>query len=425
MKRGSRASIGVLLAAAMGCDRGEPLGVERAGLAEETPLVAMVMGAARATTAADTTLLVDYAARALALSLADSGLRRDFRMALARSTAREGKIHLQRFFRSRGAEVGDRIGARIGLGGDRWRALLDQVADLEAYVPVAGHSAGWRGTDDVLVAGVINRDEQIRAAGGLVRAYGTDGRPVSLSVSATPTRPVIVMVPAETEFGPDGESAPARVQGLDCVYNCGGGGAGPTDGVYLTRSEIFSNSYESWIRGLPEYAVAIFGLDPATGTYSKNLGCINEDAVGSGYYDQDGAIWTGSARLSSVAALQAAIDRGEKPIVYVWEDDNGSKCDFTPEGSDSVEIVTSRLAVTFALLIGAVVSPNPVAAVAFAFGAVLGPAFYLRTYSADDLVGNVSLPAGMPSTTDPRWIENVVGGPPNRGLMTLERRVGY
>src|SRR4029450_5101796 len=88
---------------------------------------------------------------------------------------------------------------------------------------------------------------------------------------------------------------------------CGGGGVGyvapPTPGRYMTRIE-FAGSFESWLKGNPEYEVHIMG--PAAKGDNTNLvsfQCIGEHAGSPYSWDTNEKTWTGSQLLFSQAQI--------------------------------------------------------------------------------------------------------------------------
>lgn len=95
-------------------------------------------------TQSDSVALVHHVARHLALSLADSRVRSQLRTALARTTVREGKLHLQRFLRHRGANLGALVSGFSGLGETGWVEEVSLLPDLEMYLPIETHRQAWK-----------------------------------------------------------------------------------------------------------------------------------------------------------------------------------------------------------------------------------------------------------------------------------------
>ena len=156
--------------------------------------------------------------------------------------------------------------AEADVDGDATRA-----GTLEMYFPVAAHRAAWTGDENVLVA-TAERD------GDAPVAYDLAGRRIVLSPDAPPSTPVLAVEPAELDF-----DAPRDVVAAKCTEEtCGGGGGGyvlpPTPGLYMTKAE-FVESFESWLKGDPEYEIHIMG--PAAKGDNTNLvsfQCIGEHA---------------------------------------------------------------------------------------------------------------------------------------------------
>jgi hypothetical protein len=381
----------------------------------------------------DSLALMRSVARALAVALSDTNIRADVHAALLRSTAREGKLHLQRFLRARGSDLGRAIGRKSSIGESDWTQVVLQLADLELYMPIPAQRAKWRGTSDILVAGFMETDEEIQQAGDKVTAYRTDGSSVQLSYNAEPDQPVIVIYPVESKFGRDGESpdATASVQAPEggdniifppgpvpvpsaCASNNPNGA-----NLYLCHTSFPDHGqYEEFLRGAPEFAMQIFSfappppghlVDPAT---RRQIACINEDLTGSKFYNQDSDNWDGKALLLSRAALQAEQNTGRRTIMVVWEDDNGSKCDLNPEGNQVAPWGTLHGLSTVTGLIGIGTGGLGGWALASISGVVNGLAWMFGT-SGDDIVGSVVIPSTSAPLTNPKELRpeaNRLGG---------------
>src|SRR6266571_1491966 len=91
-------------------------------------------------------------------------------------------------------------------------------------------------------------------------AFDVHGNRSLLSPDTPPATPVIALVPVETDFS----VGPNFLQ--YCGDECGGGGGGgggggsppPTPGLYMTQSH-FTQTFEGWLKGSPEFEVHILG----------------------------------------------------------------------------------------------------------------------------------------------------------------------
>jgi hypothetical protein len=390
----------------------------------------------------DSLALMRTVAHGLALALADPEVRAGLRTAFRRSTVREGKLHLQRFLQARGSDLGRAIGRQSSFGEAGWTRGVSQLPDLEIYMPIPAQRSGWSGTSDILVAGFLETDEEIRKAGGTVTAYRTDGSSVQIAYDAVPDQPVIAIYPVETSFGTDGESPEATA--LAAASGNGGGvdgvinpallifPPGPTPvpsacssnnpsgaNLYVCHSSIPNpGQYEEFLRGGPEFAMAMFSVvppppgylvDPAT---RRLVACINEDQTGSKFYNQDSDNWDGKALLLSRTALQAEQNAGRRVMMIVWEDDNGSKCDFNPEGNQVAPWATIY-GLSFVSGFAGVASGGLGGWALASISAIVNGVTWLFATSGDDIVGGVMIPSTSDPLTNPKEIRresNVISG---------------
>jgi hypothetical protein len=151
-------------------------------------------------------------------------------------------------------------------------------------------------------------------------------------------------VPQETDFT---GGHPEKIE--SCIDMCGdppaaGGGPGilnPGDppaipGLYLVQSHI-SGSYESWLKGAPEYEYHVYGQGDDGG--SVQLACAGPGNYGADYFAQKTSDWTGTVLLLSdddYNAYQAA-HPGAPIRIVAWEDDNEPCVDH----ADSASIATT------------------------------------------------------------------------------------
>jgi hypothetical protein len=359
----------------------------------------------------DSVLAVRQVARFMALALADSAFRVRVFEALHGSRVREQKLQMQRFFRRRGAALARRIEVANGLPDGSFGQALALLPDLEVYLPIPEDRSRWLGGADILVAGFIEGDGEIRGSGDHVTAFDITGAARPISYDSAANRPVLVITGAESVFADDGESPPSGVvaaavcTGKKCPPPpppppdpCAGTLSGGT--LVLCRSDIVNVSgYEGFLRGSPEISMKVFSVR-ADGSGMTQIGCINEDQPSDQFFNQDEDDWAGHARLGTRAVIDQARAAGRNIVMQVWEDDNGSKCDFQTHDTD-VRKGLQYLGAAGALLSfgwltcvtdGSCSNPQPWPL--FLAGLSIGALSDYILGSDDDPIGFVALPAG-------------------------------
>jgi hypothetical protein len=256
-------------------------------------------------------------ARRTARALRNPSFRADLKSALDRSTYREGKVHFQRYLKENGGRGLRELAASDGepeadVDGDATRS-----GTLEMYFPVPAHRAAWTGGENLLVA-TAERDGEAPVA------YDLAGRRMVLSPDTPPSTPVLAVEPAEQDFGAGGEVAAATSNGDGCGGTGGGYVTPPTPGLYMSRIE-FVGSFESWLKGDPEYEIHIMG--PAAKGDDANLAsfqCIGEHATNPYAWDSDEKLWTGSQLLFSKTQIDAmaVAHKGVPFTIMAYEDDD-------------------------------------------------------------------------------------------------------
>jgi hypothetical protein len=389
-------------------------------------------------TRADSAAVLQAAARTLAVALGEADIRDQLKAALGRSSVREGKLHLQRFLHNRGSNFGRGVGMATGLGDGGWSEVIERLPDLEMYLPVPEHRESWAGTDDLLVVGFIETDEEIRGRGGYT-AFTTRGEPLLIPHGEVPTRPVLAIYPVETAFGSTGEE-PSGETSATLAATDGGlsyiivpppepapagycGSETTTDAyVYICKINIPNiGQYEEFLRGAPEVAV----LTRAVTVNSSNvpsswtdIGCNNEDKSDASRLNMDNDTWGGRARVAPRTTIQAEQAAGKRTFIMVWEDDNGSKCDFQPEAVAAAQNVSWATMMRFAQIftlagIAQILDGNPAGWILASVSGAIAEVFGMFANSGDDLIGSVALPAGgdpMKSVKDIRINETTVRG---------------
>lgn len=255
-------------------------------------------------------------ARRLARALRDDQFRSTVYRELQASTEREGKIHLQRFLdpgsvaRQRLAELNQEAPQDVG-------ADLEASPAIELYLPVPAHRQSWRGGLEVLVA-TAESDREAPVAFDIL------GQRRTLDPLRPPSLPVIALERAETEFAP-------RLAASTCLTGCaeepGSGGGTPvlaTPGLYLTYAS-FTQTFEGWLKGSPEFEVHILGQD-GTSSALKSYQCAGAQAAAPFQYDQNDKQWSGSVLLFSQSQLDAfkAAHPTQSIRVFLLEDDDGA-----------------------------------------------------------------------------------------------------
>lgn len=251
----------------------------------------------------------------LARVLADPAQRERLRRRLAASRAPEGKLQFQALAR---ADQGALLATLSSAGGTTADLLADLAAagGLELYLPVPAHRRAWRGEADLLVA-TLGRD------GEAPLAFAPDGSARRLDPARPPATPVIALVPQETDFT---GGRPALAQ--SCADWCGDGDAGAgsgssvsSGGVFLTAIH-FEESFESWLKGKPEYEFHVYGADG--GGDAEQLSCTGEHAGGDYAWDQNERDWSGSALLlgETDRAAYAARHPNAPLRIVAFEDDD-------------------------------------------------------------------------------------------------------
>lgn len=248
-------------------------------------------------------------ARRLALALGQAPQRAALHARLRQAQGEERKVHFQVLLESQGG-LWRRALAAAGQGGETTlEADLRQVGPLEVYLPVPEHRASWAGGEEFLVATLL-RDGEAPAA------YDIAGRRHVLDPDRPPARPVLALVPAEQPFGASGDL-------ISCGPECGGTTTtSVAPGLYLTYAG-FTDTYESWLKGNPEFEVHVLGQDGDSSALTSYQ-CAGEHAGGPYAYDQNGKTWSGRVMLFSRAQLDAyqAAHPGQALRVLVIEDDD-------------------------------------------------------------------------------------------------------
>jgi len=259
-------------------------------------------------------------ARHLARALARADVRRAVKAALDGSPFREHKLHFQRWLDADDRGMLRAIARASGVAEGALAADAHGLTPLEMYLPVAAHRAAWQGGENLLVA-TVGADHEAPVA------YTLEGRRLVLDPERPPATPVLVVVPAETDF--DHPPGPK----LESFLGDGGGApAGPPHGLYM-RAAHFVSDFEGWPKGNPEYEIHILGQAGATDSL-QSYSCAGERASGSYYqFNMDGSDWTGSVLLMSdqqIAAFKNSHPNQNFRVFAVEDDDTACEIKVDP-----------------------------------------------------------------------------------------------
>ena len=252
-------------------------------------------------------------ARQFALALNSPQLRQALLAELERSPSPEKKLHFQALLAGNGGRFRRALAQAGGVDEAAIGADISGAASLEVYLPVPAHRTRWNGGDDLLVATAV-------ADGDTPVAFDTRGQRRLLDPAEPPAQPVLALVPAEQPFDglyPSIAFCPPE--------GCDSGTLAPsTGGLYMTYAG-FTQTFESWLKGNPEFEVHILGQD-GSGSTLKSYQCAGEHAGGPYAYDQNGKTWSGSVLLFSQSQFDAfqASHPGQAVRVLVIEDDDGA-----------------------------------------------------------------------------------------------------
>jgi hypothetical protein len=287
---------------------------------------------------------MDRLARRLAKALADPAFRAALKAQLDHSPYVEHKLQLQSFLKHSDRKALKEVARLTETADSTVEAEADEAIPLEVYFPVDAHRAAWTGGDELLVASA--REEHEAPV-----AYDVSGRRQVLSPDRPPAAPVLAIVPVETDFSADSESAP-----MICIDNCGGGGGGglppaPPTGLFMTYSH-FVQDFEGWFKGDPEFEMHILGQS-GTSDSLTDYQCAGQSASGSYRFDQNGLDWTGGVMLFSQAQLnnyRAAHPNQNFRIIALEDDDTGCVIKFD---SDRFKTALTTLQTQYPNLSGA------------------------------------------------------------------------
>jgi hypothetical protein len=369
-------------------------------------------------------------ARHVALVMGDADARARITAALHASSYREHKVRFQQMLQESNARQISQAIDRLG-GQAAFANALAGLPDLEFYMPVDDQRASWAGGSDVLVA--IQLQE-----GHPIHAFDSQGNAVSLSEASPPSRPVLALVPVETDFSrplnlDHYETTRASEDAVIGVYRrkevgAGSGATNDPPGFYMWYSGI-DDLKEAWIRGDPEVEVHLAGPGASTSNWSP-YDCAGENESGYRYFDQDDHDWwsgvDGDAPLvgDSVAVEAIISASGDTAVSFVFVEDDTGPCEIKDE-NDVIADQVAGVVLAFSGLLELFGGQYWNGALHFFTGTIL---FATSVGGGDDLIG-VAVPsadwnAKNPSeATDRPYV--LVNGSGRNGTAGIEwRRYG-
>jgi len=274
-------------------------------------------------------------ARLVALSLADPNLREHIRQDMRDAPTREFKLDFSAYVRGvNGSQLVTSMAQRKVATTSEVLSQLMALPPLEFYMPVEAHRTSWTGDANLIVAASIEDTEQ-------PIAWDLKGNRVILDSKSPPAKPVLVLVPIETDFrnvlSPGevlrrGDPNRRTIQGASTTSRAVVGQGFATgdvgtasfpDGLYITFQRLVDRG-EPWFMGAPEIEVHVHGPTSATNPhYGADLSCSGDRLPVPRGFNQDNSFWNGNALVFSLSEIEAynAIQPNGFQIM-VWEDDN-------------------------------------------------------------------------------------------------------
>ena len=251
----------------------------------------------------------------VAKGLKNPAFRAYLKAQLDASPYREHKLQFETFLAANSGRGLREVASENNVTKEDIAAAAKAAIALEIYLPVPAHRAAWQGDEHILVATALTDDDP-------PIAFDPAGRRQVLDPKTPPSTPVLAIVPVETDFSVQ----PARQQCVECDDGVGSGGGGspppPPPGLYMTKSH-FTQDFEGWLKGSPEFEVHILGQKGTTDSL-YDYQCAGEHAGGPYYFDQNDLDWSGNVLLFSKTQVDQynAAHPGENLRVFVVEDDD-------------------------------------------------------------------------------------------------------
>jgi hypothetical protein len=264
---------------------------------------------------------MDRLTRRMARALADPDFRVYIKAQLDRSPFVEHKLQFQRFLLGSDRRAVRELARLSAESESAVEADAATAVPLEMYFPVPAHRAGWTGGADILVASA-REDREAPVA------YNVKGRRQVLSPDTPPSTPVLVIVPVETDFGPEVRVSLA-VTAPEPPPPPPPPPPLPPTGLFMTYAH-FVQDFEGWFKGNPEYEIHILGQTGTTDSLT-DYQCAGEPAGGYYRFDQNSLTWTGAVLLFSQTQLtnyKAAHPNQNFRIIVLEDDDTGCAIKF-------------------------------------------------------------------------------------------------
>ena len=299
--------------------------------------------------------LLTRTARSLALALGHSdALREKVRAAVASSEFPEGKLEFKTLIDDPAFGLRQAIANAAGTSPSRVRSGLDSIVGLELYLPVDAHRESWTGGHDLIVASLFRDDP-----GYSISAFDLEGKKVHLAMDEVPDRPLLSLVPAETDFSRAGtRQAASAAMAPDAGYQAFSGRTSAisgVDGIYMTYSYL-PDLHEPVLLGDPEIYVHLAVHNSSTNKMEWTR-CAGDGQTGAYLFDQNSNTWSDTVLVATPAAIQY-----KDFEFHVWEDDWG-RCDGTnnldPKADDNLldDIQVAAAVASFAAAIQGVGPP--------------------------------------------------------------------
>lgn len=156
---------------------------------------------------AEASAQVEMVARGVALALRQPTLRRQLFEDLRDSRFPEHRIHLRSYLAGeRGRVISAFAASGVGIPTERFLAAVKGLPQLQISVPVSHHRVNWAGSDSAVVIGHTIPKEAVPLLDSIVGYSTRTGERVVVPTTVSSPYPLIVIAPAEVDFGQDPES---------------------------------------------------------------------------------------------------------------------------------------------------------------------------------------------------------------------------
>lgn len=319
--------------------------------------------------------------RIVARAFSDPGLRNRVKNDMRNSPFLEHKLPFGSYLK--GAKGGILL-AKMAQHSDRSKDEVLQLLDrldplrLELYMPFDEHRASWTGGSDVIVASQFDEGQE-------PAAFTTGGEPHDLELDEleeTPERPVLALVPAETDYrtppAPDAlqntrdrngraigvyeradapEVAASKIApstGDGSGEGGGGGGGidwdGPPPGLYMHDNYI-DDVGEGGLKGDPELETHLTAPVDQDDDNMEDIQCAGQEELGTFQFNQDDNDFNDAVRVATAQQFdqfEATFGTDNGMNVSLVEDDD-TTCEIK-EGDDRFQefVKATAAAVGFA-----------------------------------------------------------------------------